>query len=285
MLIETFEAVLAQLDAQGREELDGEWMSIVEDALQRLEAIYPTLTNEGREAIDYSELPTQAAYLYAYALPRAAFTYEFLSRHRAAVGGPLFDKLHLNIVSFGGGPASELVGLIQYLENEEFGESVESIDYQIFDKDGEWADVAIAVAQNIPTEICINITYTELDLVNGDQVAEIDLSDIDLVVFSYIMSELCALDEKDAIQTNLQSALSGLVKNSKILFIESKHPAFIKYFQSCKLVPGLRQKNDNGNPVNLDLPELGATYGRFSNTFDRQPRMDGNIVSKLIIKV
>ncbi|HEX4738169.1 MAG TPA: hypothetical protein VH331_11470 [Allosphingosinicella sp.] len=283
-MIEAFEEVLADVDERGRTMLGDEWMGCVEQALRSLEAAYPTLTEEGREPIDYSALPVQGAYLYAYALPRAAFTYEFLKRHREAIGRPLFDGPNLVVVSFGGGPASELVGLAQYLGNEEFGETVDTVAYRVFDKDGEWAEIAEAVAENINTRIRISMTYRELDLADSERAEKVDLSRVDLVILSYIMSELCALKERDAIQANMQRMFSSLPSGSKMLFVESKHPTFIKYFQGCKLVAGLRQRNDDGGAVNLVLPDLTRTYRAFEERLGRSPRMDGNIVSKWILR-
>jgi hypothetical protein len=98
------------------------------------------------------------------------------------------------------------------------------------------------------------------------------------------MPELCALDEKDIIQSNFQRMFGCLASGAKILFIENKHPTFIRYLQSCKLVSGLRQQNDDGEPVDLELPDLTETFEMFDDNLNRSPRMNGNIVSKLITK-
>jgi len=283
-MIDTFEPVLAYVDEKGRAKFGDGWMQMVSDAITSLEAAYPTLTDEGREPIDYSSLATQAAYVYAYALPRAAFTYEFLKRHRAAIGKPLFGGNLLSVVSFGGGPGSELLGLVQYLCDEAASESVTAIKYRVFDKDGKWSELATLAAKIAHGKLSIEIEYIELDVSDQRAMQNINLADVDLVILSYIISELCALDSKDSIRDSMRSTLASLRPGSRILFIESKHPTFIEYFRDCKLVRGLKQINDNGEPVDLELPVLTETYQKYLEMTGREPRMDGNIVSKLIAR-
>lgn len=113
---------------------------------------------------------------------------------------------------------------------------------------------------------------------------KIDLTKIDLVIFSYIMSELAKLESRDKISLNFRTILSGLSIGSKILFIDNRHRIFIDYFRSCKLVSGLMQKSDNGEPVDFELPTLTGTFHKLSKLLDWSPRTDLKSVSKLIVR-
>jgi hypothetical protein len=274
---------LAAADEQGRQEFGDEWYENIRTSQAALEAQYVNLHVEGREAIDYSELPTQAAYLYSYAVTRAAYVKEFLSRHRQKYGQPLFAKKSIRVLSFGGGPASELVGLVQYLEENE-DERVGKIKYYVIDKDAEWEEWAEVVSNNIETEIEIEAFYKRLDVINAKAMGKLDLSGTDLVIVSYLMSELCRLEGRDGIVTNFRGALEGMRAGSKLLFLDNKHRIFIQFFQSCKLVAGLRERNDDGDAVDFDLPAFPKTFKRFRKELGKDPRTELNAVSKLIVK-
>ena len=251
---------------------------------EKLKQAYASLDETDRDPIQYASLSARTAYVFAYAPTRAEYTREFLVRHRKATGKALFEKGGVSVVSFGGGPASELVGLVRYLEDPASGEAVDNIRYLVYDKDGDWNVVADDVVASIDSGIDINIEYHSVDVVNKGKMDEIDLSDVDLVILSYIMSELAKLEAREEISANFRTIFSTLKFDSKILFIDNLHPIFIKYFRSCKLVIGLTEKSDSGESVDFDLPALTGTFGTLAKSLDWRPRTDLKSVSKLIVR-
>lgn len=279
-----FENALRTLHRQGKKRYGDDWIARLQQRRARLEGSYATLYEQNRDPIAYAPLSAQTAYVFAYAPTRAEYTRQYLLRHRSALGAPLFTRDRIEVVSFGGGPASELVGLVRYLENEAADEPVTAIEYIVYDKDGNWSDVATQVATAVSTAIEITIRYEESDAASRTRMRSVDLSDTDLVIFSYIMSELARLEVADQIAENFRSVLGNMKLNSKILFIDNLHPIFIKYFQSCKLVNGFNQRNDDGNPVACDFPAMAGTFEQLARLLEWTPRTALNSVSKLIVR-
>jgi len=172
---------------------------------------------------------------------------------------------------------------VRYLE-EVGSEPAKTIEYTIYDKDGDWKDVAADVVNALETDIDVEMVYEEVDAASRNRMSCIDLSNVDLVIFSYVMSELAKLGRKDQIAENFRTTLAGMKIGSKILFIDNLHPIFIKYFQSCKLVTGLNQKNDDDAPVMCDFSDLKPTFKVMSDTLDWTPRTELRSVSKLIVR-
>ena len=283
-MINTFEAALKYVDEKGLEQFGDTWMPRVKEHMMALEDGYKILNQAGRKPIEYSELPTQAAYLYAYGMPRAYFSDTFLRRHRVALQAPLFDGGELKVVSFGGGPGSELVGLLNYLDGGQEGETVPAVSYRVYDKDSSWKTIAEAVAAQTSTAVHVTIAYHQLDLADEESAKLVDLSDANLVVFSYIMSELCTLDRKDIIAKNVNRILGTMRSGSSMLFVESKVTDFIRYFKSCKGYNG-KEKSDNDDSVNFDLPNWPPTFAKYAAYLERLPRMSSDaIVSKWYVK-
>lgn len=59
------------------------------------------------------------------------------------------------------------MGLIRYLE-EDADEAVERIEYTIYDKDGDWAEVATDIVDALETDIDVQIQYSEIDAASRD---------------------------------------------------------------------------------------------------------------------
>jgi hypothetical protein len=283
-MLDSFESALRKLHATGRKKFGEEWLVRLAKRKEKLKQAYASLDESDRDPIQYSSLSARTAYVFAYAPTRAEYTREFLMRHRIAVGKSLFEKGHICVVSFGGGPASELVGLVKYLEDPASGEAVDSIRYVVYDKDGDWGDIADDVVASLRTDISIKAEYHAVDAADQLKMKEINLAEVDLVIFSYIMSELAKLEKRDKISENFRRTLSSMPVKSKILFIDNKHKIFIDYFRQCKLVSGLNQKSDNGDSVEFELPAMTGTFGVLEKALDWRPRTDLNSVSKLIIR-
>lgn len=277
-----FENALAKVHSEGRKANKLLWMLRVRGSRNSLVKAYKQLTFASRKPIDYSSPAVQAAYLYAYAMPRAYFTSEMLRRHRSAIGNPIFVDGQIEVISFGGGPASELVGLIDYLEDTGNGESVTAISYRIFDKDGEWSAAAEEVISAITCSIDVRTTYEQLDFADQTKSATVDVSGANLIIFSYLMSELCALEDSDQIAENFRGILSKMKSGAAMLFIDSRHTQFIQYFQSCRKYLG-RQKNDDGDGVDLPVPTLTPTFQLYRDALGDDPRMDAAVISKWVV--
>lgn len=283
-MLEFFEHALRNLHAAGRKKFGDKWLVKLAVRREKLEQAYRSLYETDRDPIQYASLSARTAYVFAYAPTRAEYTREFLIRHRKAMGKALFGKGGISVVSFGGGPASELVGLIRYLEDPASEEAVDAVRFLVYDKDGDWEAVADDVVSSLDTGIHVEIKYHRVDVVNKREMAEIDLADVDLVIFSYVMSELAKLETREEISANFRSALAHLSLGSKILFIDNKHKIFIDYFRSCKLVLGLNQQSDSGDSIVFDFPALTGTFGILEKSLDWRPRTELNSVSKLIVR-
>lgn len=282
LMLADFEGVLLRLHQAGQKQFGAEWIQSLKQRRVTLEAAYATLYQQDRDPISYASPSAQTAYVFAYAPARAEYARQYLNRHRAVLGRALFDSEEAKVVSFGGGPASELVGLVRYLEGAD--EPVRHIHYTVYDKDGDWAKVARDIIDALKTDIKIEMCYESVDATSRDRMSAIDLRDADMVIFSYIMSELARVGRSDQIVANFREVLGKMPLDSKILFIDNLHPIFIKFFQSCKSVSGLNQKNDDGDTVNCNFPAPLGIFGELSTSLEWEPRTDLRSVSKLIVR-
>lgn len=283
MILDVFEEVLANLDDDGEEQFGDDWVDLVRERLRALEAEYRLLAQADRPPIDYSELPTQAAYVFAYGMPRAGFTYERLKLHRESLGRPLFSGPDIAVMSIGGGPASELVGLLHYLNDPDMGEDVTSVAYTVVDVGAEWEHVANLVADCVPAGIDVTIDFEQVDLLNEQQAQNLSLENYDMAIFSYIISELRSYKDEFPVVENIKSILRTLDAGSFVFYMDSESYKFYSLFNSCKAnVARLFERKDIGGNTVFDPGQYDGIFSRYCDELERDPRLDGNIVSKLL---
>lgn len=283
MIFEVFEDVLADLDSSGEEMFGDAWHLELRAAVERLAGYYgnQNLRNAQRELIDYGGLGTQAVYIYMYAIGRAEFTYQLLKRYRAQAGQPLFKGPSLNVTSIGGGPASELVGLVKYLD--EFAdEGVTEILYDVLDKESRWEPLAELVVEKIPSDIEITLRFEEFDLTNEEGIGETSVQYDDLVMMSFFVSEICELPNPKIVKENLEALLGSIKNGAKLFYNDSDAYSFYKYMNyRAGSVKGLRETLEIQDMIVFDYANPGETFLDYSETLDRTPHLSSKAVSKL----
>ena len=282
MIFEVFEDVLAELESSGADQFGTVWTDQLLQALAGLERYYgnQNLRNPNRDLIDYSGLPTQAVYIFMYAIGRAEFTYQLLKKFREKHGSPLFGKESLNVTSIGGGPASELVGLVRYLE--EFDdEGVDEILYDVIDKEGDWDHLAELVVSKIPSDIEIILRFERLDISDPNGIGGNTLEYDDLVMMSFFISEICELPNAKAVKENLHELIDTMKHGGKLFYNDSNAYSFYMYMNHrARSVKGLSELYEVEDVIVFDYTDPGPTYLDYSETLDRTPHLSSKAVSK-----
>jgi hypothetical protein len=163
MIYDSVKGVLAALDAQGDTDYE-DWNDQVASSLATLEGSYRELRNANRDLIDYNDLATQAAYVFRYVLGHADFVHDFLKHARVSTGKPLFKDEEIWVTSIGGGPGSELLGLLKYLSENDGEPKITKIVYTVIDKEKNWEHVVDMFIDEVDTEIEVDLYFQTCDV-------------------------------------------------------------------------------------------------------------------------
>lgn len=282
MIEEIFENLLYSLDQQGLDEYGTNWHDSVWDSLEFLRAEYANLTDKGRKGINYSDLAVHAAYIFAYAIGRAEFTYQVLKKHRIKLGEPIFSKENVIVTSIGGGPGSEIVGLVKYLLDPESNENVNSIEYRVLDSNEEWKHICQSIVDSVCEKFDIDFEFNTIDLCDTKECIKISLKDNDLIILSFVISEICAVSHAENAKISLREMFKTLSDNAKVFYNDSNAYSFYSFFnESRKFVKGLFELNEEIGEVLIDL-KLKETYNFYEANFDSSPHLKSNYLSKFL---
>lgn len=282
MTVGALSTLLESLDEAGIETHGDDWDDLISQRLGALESSYAELRDPDREVIDYGDLVTHAAYTFMYAIGRAEFTYEVLKRVRNAVGSPLFACKKLNVASLGGGPASELAGLVKYLDDPAMGEVVTDISYTLFDKEEEWSGTAEALVDCLATKISVEINFVQADVCDSKKCGTLSLSDFDLIILSFFISEVCALPEKNEVIKSLNHLLSTATKGAAVLYNDSDAYSFYSFF-NCRIWAAKRFKQLVEVQETLSVsPDFCGIYEGYIDRSGRTPHLNSKAVAKFL---
>jgi hypothetical protein len=281
---QAFSTLLESLDEAGAEKHGLNWDNRLTARLESLAASYGDLRNAQRELIDYSDPITHAAYIYTYAQCRADFIYRTLKAAAVETGQPLFTKGKLRVCSLGGGPGSELVGLLRYLEEEENGESVTSIEYHLYDKEKSWRDTASALVDALETDIAVSLKFHKLDVTNSKKATACSLSGFDLTILSYFISEVAELPEKNEVIASLNSLLGSMDSGSRVLYCDNDASTFYYFFNYRRNAAGrYEQIVELKEQITVDPHDADI----FSDVLDRTGRnqhLTGRVLGKHLVR-
>ena len=228
MIYQAVSEVLAGIDAEGRAgSMEAAWEGNVLNRMDALKASYTTLSEVGRPLIDYSELATQAAYVYRYVLGHAEFIYEFLTLARSKNVKPLFGASEIRVASLGGGPASELLGLVKYLRGSLGEPQITKIHYTLIDKEANWGRVATAIARQAGRHILVELVFRTFDVEDVAAFGRPSISDADLVIASFFISEIVQVPRRLAARDNIVAMLKTMKPDALLLYKDSKAPPFL----------------------------------------------------------
>jgi len=282
MIYETVKRVLAALDAQGAADHD-DWSELMPASLAVLEGSYRELRNANRDLIDYSELATQAAYVFRYVLGHADFVYDFLKHSRNATGKPLFDAEEIWVTSVGGGPGSELLGLLQYLSEDHGEPDVSKIVYTIVDKEANWQHVVELLVDEVETNIEIELHFQICDISSAALPVAVTLKDEELVIMSFFISEVCELPEKNRVIKNLDGLLATMKPDAFLLYNDSDAYSFYMFLNNrIRGATKFDQIIDINAEYKTDTPVYDGIMEEYVDQYDYRPKLSSKAVTKLL---
>ena len=246
-----------------------------------LKAAYEVLREAERQPIDYSDRSTQAAYVYRYVLGHAEFISEFLTLARAHIAKPLFSSGELRVASLGGGPASELLGLVNYLTGSSGEAQVTRLHYTLIDKEPNWKPVAAAIAEKARRHIPVDLEFTAFNLENAGATRP-SLADTDLVIASYFISEIVQVPQRQTAHDSLVAMLKTMKPGTLLLYKDSKAKSFLDLLRTIiRRTGGLKEIFEADEVFTANASGQHGIMHRYKERFEYDFKLSKTIVSKL----
>ena len=199
----------------------------------------------------------------------------------------LINKKSVIIVSaFGGGPGTELLGIIKYLEykRSRFGKPI-YLDFLILDRVTEWLDSWLALKREIERRFENNIgpdrntwpvifsgNFSGVDITNTSNFGNLgNLFMQDICILSYLLSEI--FDVFDNFIIFLKDMVTYSAQGSKFLFIDRRGPIWENRVREISERVGLELSEFQYTRRNMDPDEQVTDLGKLYEDVGRSPRV------------
>jgi hypothetical protein len=192
------------------------------NALELLGKKYRTVLDSGGP--DLSDPTIRFAYIYRYSTAHANMAYEFI--RSSEVLSKLFDQETLTISCVGGGPGSDLLGVLKYLFDKK---KKPKIYFYLLDKEEAWGESWADVDQVVGRDLNSSTNFRPLDVCDREVwQKQRKFLQADLFTFIYFFSELYS--QKDDAEEFFDYLFDGTKKGARFLFIDFRDSNLTDWF-------------------------------------------------------
>lgn len=245
-----------------------------------IDSLKTAYENLGKRGVpnNYSKAITQFAYVYKYTTSHANVIYQLLESCPQLAR--LFDRPEVNVTCIGGGPGSEILGLLKYLIH---ANKTPEIRITLFDKEPTWGECWFDVHEKLKTQLRIQTSFVTFDVTDPTSwISYRKFLSSDLFTLVYFMSEINSLREQsEPFFTNLfEKAKTG----SLMLYVDNNSPRFYPWFDALISQHKWRviAKNERRLRITDDAEQkvdLGAYFTAFG-----PPKIRANIAYRVCQK-
>lgn len=201
----------------------------IKNRIAYLSSAYNNLNKPTFLPISYKDPATRFAYVFKYVPAHADYIVQILKNLR--VDGPIFTQQDLRVSCIGGGPGSDLVGILKYLDVYRDKEPVKNVTAYMLDKEQAWADTWTELKIPLNLQVSVHSAFQPFDVTKPDSWQnQKKFLQADLFTLSYFVSEVKALDVNGALDHFWDTLLKGAKSGSYILYDDNAHSDFTDYF-------------------------------------------------------
>jgi hypothetical protein len=228
--------------------------------------------------ITYSHLALTFAYIYKYVPIHANVVFQRISASSDLAD--LFRQERVNIVCLGGGPGSDVLGILKYID---FSGDNPALYCITLDKEEEWRRCWEVFERKLQSHGPLTNIYQSFDVSDTKTWPKASsIARADLFIMNYFMSEIDSL--RDAAEPFFEHLIGNAKAGALFLYIDNNHEQFYTWFDSIASAhrlqvtssyEGLMGFSDN----NEEKTDLGEFYDKFG-----WPLMKPNIASRVCRK-
>jgi len=257
-----FQLVKSVLDEQYRE-IGGKRSERDHRIRRKLNYLRNRYAQLGRSpfSVSYRDPATRFAYICNYVTAHADYASSIISRTRPL--RKLFDKPKVNITCVGGGPGSDLVGILKFVEE---NRKRPALRFTLFDKEPAWSESWFDVDDKLGTSLRTNVNFQEFDVASENTWrSHKKYLASDLFTFIYFVSETYSVRRRAAAYYRhlFRNAVSGAL----FLYIDNNAGCFSDWFEELCEQGGLRLVREESGVINTGADEEKTDLGKWYEKF------------------
>ncbi len=252
--------------------------ALIQDKIHYLRNQYRNLLSG--ISIDYSDPATRFAYIYTYTAAHASYVAEIISFH--PILSQLFQRTSiLPVTCLGGGPGSDLVGIIKYMEQ---SENHCRINCWIVDKHQVWSDSWSELFNEVECGPAGGATnFATIDVTSNENIPLIKYLQADLFTVIYFLSEIYGF--KNQSETYLTHVFTSMKSGAVILFVDNNDSRFYNWFDNMMAQNHIevvyKYEGNIQMPSEEEKTNLGVFWQKFGATGIGNPKLGADVAIRI----
>ncbi len=265
----------AEIEAKDDDEKD----AMIKAEMDALSSEYSELTNPNASAIDYGNPIKRFAYIYKYTFAHADYIMQLIKDEKAI--RDLLQKENPKVACLGGGPGSDLLGILKYMIN--LGVKDTSLTCFIFDKERAWGESWSDVARVLEAPFNVYPSFMQLDVTDEATWKSYGkIGQADLFTLSYFMSEVWRL--KAQAEPFFLHCMSQMKKGALMLFIDNNSSQFVDWFDTLAKKHDFEWLTNGSAQISFSNNEEKTDLGIYFKKFD-WPKRTSNAAYRILRKL
>jgi len=253
---------------------------------ERLDQLYEYYGKSGsRIKVSFSDPVTRFAYIFLYTTAHANYVYNIIST--SPVLQNVFDTKVLEASCIGGGPGSDLLGILKYLNLHYTSDQLCSLMCYLCDKEKAWRESWCDVGSKLDADFpCSVHTFSwELDVFDEDElVSHRKIFGADFFTMIYFFSDPEIFDAKEDARTFFEYWFAKAKPGALFLFIDNAAWKFYSWFDDMAAQGGLEtvEKEDHVHILinwQEEKRDLGIYFEKFGD-----PKIQSDIAYRVYRK-
>ena len=247
----------------------------IREGLDYLGECYARLGNDECK-IDYANPVIRFAYIYRYVTAHADYVCSLID---SSVLKKLFNEKKLNISCIGGGPGSDLVGVLKYVEK---AGKKPALRFTLLDKEATWSESWCDVDEKLSTSLHTNVNFQPFDVTDEKSwKPHRKYLNSDLFTLIYFVSETYCLRKKAAkyYADLFENATSG----AYFLYVDNNANCFSNWFDELWKASKMKLIEEKEGRMTTDFGEEKKDLGDYFKKFG-DPKLQAQIAYRVLKK-
>lgn len=284
-IFELIKTVLDDIYVEAQAQYGGNVDVEIKQRMQYLVSAYGNLDSTSFSPVNYKDPATRFAYVYKYVPAHADYIVQILKILRSERDEPIFPMDDLRISCVGGGPGSDLIGVLKYLDSRGDREPVKSVMAYLLDKEQAWADTWTELNVPLDLNLKFNSAFQPLDVTTpGSWKSQKKFLQADLFTLSYFVSEIKSLDKNGELDEFWTTLFDGAKPGAYFLYNDNGHTSFTSYFDSKWKGSGLTCLLAADTRMTPSSSEQASELNYYRQKFGHMSKLQAQITYRVLRK-
>jgi hypothetical protein len=176
------------------------------------------LLDSSREPIDYHAPTTQLAYIYTSMAAHAEFLFKALRSNKKFLEGAC-DRNPIMVASIGGGPGSDMLGFIKFLEMTD--QHDKTVNFVVLDHEKNWHIPRTYVVKTLGPKASYSHQSLDMSDTQGEWVDDWAFSKADIFIFSFCLSEVWCYNGSGAVTDFIREVVRKARRGAVFIYVDN----------------------------------------------------------------